>query len=249
MSEMEEQDLELIEAYLSGRLDAEARAGVEQRQAQDAAFARQLLIWQESRQALAPAREAFGQLLAGVVAAEEGAQVRDLRRRRWRYTLAAAVAILLLIAGLSWYALRPEGQVYERLYASHFSAPPSPFVLRGAGADSLLGAGAAAYEAGDYAGAYRLWTAVGDHPRAAELQLYRGICLLATGSAAAAVPLLQAAAADPQVAPSARWYLALALLRQGQTDPARVLLQDLAQRQGGLAARAQALLDDMGAAP
>ena len=248
---MEERDLDLITRHLEGTLSPAEAEEVAHRLATEPAFARRRQLVEESERALRLPTEAFRDTLAAVMAEEE-VPARPVRRLWWPYAVAAGLALLIAI-GLGWYAQRARTPDWQALYASHFSPPPSPFLLRDASpdpADVSLFQGATAYEAQAYAEAAQAWTQVPDtHPQAAVAQLYTGISWLAAGEAARAIERLEALAqsdADPSVRATAQWYLALAWLRRQDPVQARPWLEQLAAQPGAYASRAQALLAQMG---
>lgn len=248
MSAMQEADLELIDRYLAGACTEAERAEVERRMAQEVAFAQQVNLLRELNRAIPDRSAGFQAALAGVMAEVEAGQATPKRMRvRWYYSAAAALVLLLGIGLALW--LRPQPLTYQQLAMQRFTPPPSPFLLREGGAtDSLLTAGAQAYERGDYRQAAQVWAALpSDHPRASQVRLYQGIARLAADQPDQAEALLAALRdhPEPEVAQSARWYLALTYLRQGQPAAAQPLLADLAQTQGSLAQRAQALLAEL----
>ncbi|MCB0579554.1 MAG: tetratricopeptide repeat protein [Phaeodactylibacter sp.] len=150
----------------------------------------------------------------------------------------AAAAALLLIGG---YFLIQQPPGHEALFARHFDYLPSAVETRGgARADGPAAyeetAGARdkamqAYEAGEYQQARRLMEEyLSENKRDNEVRLYLGIVLLGEGDPAGAIDNLEAALANlpqPAYERPARWYLALAYLRNGQPEQARALLAAL----------------------
>jgi TolA-binding protein len=87
-----------------------------------------------------------------------------------------------------------------------------------------------AYEKGDYILASELLESfLSTNPEHTEGLYYLGLCLLETGQEARAADLMeQVRINDPSYYPEATWHLALAHVKEGDTQEARILMTELA---------------------
>ena len=91
----------------------------------------------------------------------------------------------------------------------------------------------APYARGDYGAAdLELARFLRAHPGQAEASFYRGVSLLMLGKSEEAAKLLKSAASSPSTPAEAAWYLALALLKSGDTEAALVSLDEVGQKAG-----------------
>lgn len=90
-----------------------------------------------------------------------------------------------------------------------------------------------AYENGDYAQAVEgLEVFLSRNPEHTDGLFYMGLSLLETGQESRAADLLdQVRINDPSYYPDATWYLALARVKEGDTQEARMLMTELANGQ------------------
>ena len=86
-----------------------------------------------------------------------------------------------------------------------------------------------AYEQGDYILASELLESfLSRYPENTEGLYYLGLCLLETGQESRAADLMeQVRMNDPSYYPEATWYLALAHVKEGDTQEARILMTEL----------------------
>jgi len=164
-------------------------------------------------------------------------------RRHGRYALAAAVVLLALIF---LPRLIPQQPSPEALFAANFEPFPNQFQLRGE-QDSLLNQFAAFYGQQQYSQALQVLAQLeaADPSLKNQLAFYRGICELATGNTPAAIEALQPLQESPLLGENARWYLALAYLKEGQTTTASQLLNQLVQEGSTYAPKAKKILDQL----
>lgn len=158
-----------------------------------------------------------------------------------RWLAAAAVVGAALLAGLWVARSRPEASRPE-VPPTSASAPANPwrdlpvaaaeyrpvapedellFRSEEGTRDDGFAAAMTPYGRGDYAGAdVGLARFLATHPDHAAAAFYRGVSLLLLGKPAEARPLLASAATARRAPAEARWYLALALLKSGDTREA-----------------------------
>jgi len=166
-------------------------------------------------------------------------------------SFAASIAVLL-VAGYFLYT-QPSGN--EAVFARHFDYLPSATDAEGgdrnlpatrAGAEEAAEQrtkAMQAYEEGDYRQAKSLMEKyLSGNPADTEIQLYLGIVLLGEGRADLAITKLSAALEAlprPAYERPARWYLALAFLRDGQPEKAGALFAELSEGNDRYAAGAR----------
>lgn len=163
--------------------------------------------------------------------------------RRIPVWIAAAASLALALTAVWWWqqSARPDA---VQLAQSYIATPYPPPVASMGASDTLPAAIQSAYLAyrtGDFAAAAGQLSALANSPDVSdEILFYAGESSLQTGQTERAIQYFD------RVRPgywreSADWRCALALLRSGQTDRARVLLEQL--RQTGRKTQAEALLE------
>lgn len=139
----------------------------------------------------------------------------------------------LPVAAAAYRLPRPED---ELVFRSPEEAPPAAAFV----------AAMAPYARGDYGAAdLELGRFLRAHPGQAEASFYRGVSLLILGKSEEAAKLLKSAASSPSPLPEAAWYLALALLKSGETEAALVPLDEVGQKAGPHQAHAAQLAGEV----
>ncbi|MEL7162763.1 MAG: hypothetical protein AAFN92_18540 [Bacteroidota bacterium] len=199
-------------------------------------FARQAARGREELGSEEEARELLGEIdglleerfsdTGAHAGAKSVGKVRSLRRY---YAIAAA--LLLLLAVGYWWTTRQPAFDAETVYASAFSPYANELNGRTMGeadpADTLaptLRAALLAYDRRDYAQAADSFAVHLNQAPASGPELYYGISLLAAGRTTAARDVLAPLRTDPDYGDPARWYHALALVRQPDLTAARAAL-------------------------
>ncbi|MEO0734095.1 MAG: hypothetical protein AAFZ52_14765 [Bacteroidota bacterium] len=207
-------------------------------------FARQAARGREELGSEAEAQELLGELdslfeerFAGTRAQEGAAagakSVAKVRSLRQYYAIAAS--LLLLVATGYWWATRQPVFDAEATYAAAFSPYANELSGRTMGevdpADTLaptLRAALLAYDRREYATAADSFAVQLIQAPAAAPTLYYGISLLAAGRTADARKVLAPLRTDANYGDPARWYHALALVRQPDLTAARDALNAIA---------------------
>jgi hypothetical protein len=145
---------------------------------------------------------------------------------------AAAVALLLIIAYAGYHYWGAISQ--ERLFAQNFHPMENPYPVLRSGDPKIadnpeLQMALGFYLKGDFAASLpHLENYLADHSPDSQASLLAANVYLQTGRAQQAVQLLlQLQKEDPQLQGFAKWYLALAYLKLGQTESARQLLYSI----------------------
>ena len=242
---MNEADLQLIDQYLSGGLTPAEVQKMETRLAEDQEFARFFAQYQQqnnyldyrAKGGLLPdqldslAREFWQDAPSTVPAAAEAesisSQTARIRRLRRYYSIAATV-VLLLIAG--WWLSRGNPAIDgPSLYASQMEIPRIDNSLRGETdpADSLYQAAVTAYNAADYNQARPLMDRyLEEYELDSELLLAYAVASIEEGAYdEAEIALRQLEATNSLLRTEVPFYRAMMLLKQGEVDDARVLLE------------------------
>lgn len=212
---------EAIEAYLIGTMPAPERERFEVEMAHDLRLKAEVDLQRENM--LAVELGGLRQNMQAIMQEDSlhtGGQAPAERSSSpsWTGYLKYAAAIALLVTVSVWWFARPSAN--ERLFAAHFTADPGLPVPMSITNDPVFHDAMVAYKLGDYHEARTKWAVLlADRPANDTLRYYMGSAALAGGSAAGAVPLLQAVASDSTSAFSgkARWYLFLSYLRTGDT--------------------------------
>ena len=173
-----------------------------------------------------------------------------------RHLLSIAAAAAVLLAAGYFVFFQPPGN--EALFAEHFDYLPSAVNSRGEGQNTpsayeegpgLRTKALKAYEAGQYELAQSLMEKhLAENSRDAEVRLYLGILLLGEGKAEPAAGHLEATLNNlpkPTYERPAKWYLALAMLRKGETEQAKALFLELENGRDRYAMSSRAVLKQL----
>ncbi|GAB4487521.1 MAG: hypothetical protein OHK0019_02670 [Saprospiraceae bacterium] len=232
---MNETLYESLRKYRLNKMSAEEKADFEQKLANDPAFATEVAEYATVLAALQ--QEGDRQLdaqLSGYAKEllQTGFQPSKVRRmttfRRILYVAAAAVA-LLLVAIPFWLNNRVS-QTPEQIFAAHFTPLPAPEVR-----DASPQAWREAYAKGDYQRAVgELNTILADQTvtQRSEASLYLGVSQLALGNTKEALAAFRQVSRDSYDWESAQWYSALALLKLGKKDDAKIIVDDIVHQSG-----------------
>ncbi len=158
-----------------------------------------------------------------------------------------AVAVILSLIGIAALLYLSSPLAPHKLFSAYFEPYPNILTSIGSDAPDLLHQGLLMYEMKDYDSAVVLLNEalpLSDQPSA--LALYLGNAYLALDKPEVALPYLEAAyGKGDEFAAPARWYTAMALLRQGKIAETVDLLNVLTQQQGYYAEQAGELLDKL----
>lgn len=248
---MEEQnDEELIDKYLLGRLNGNALEEFRKKLADDPALRAEL----ESQQVLftgirqtgrAQWKEQLELLHADMQRTE--APPRRLHAVKRGFWLAAAVCLLVL-SGI-WLVVNRAGNGDDRLFQEYFTPYP---VLAGTtrSADSPnatpLQTAVSKYAAGDYAESIRLFTAIPGIEKDEMTLFYLGNAYLGNNEAGLAEEVFRKYLANyHRLAPESKWYLCLALLKQEKKEAAKRALRELASEDNSYGKKAASLLEHL----
>jgi len=251
---------ENIESYLKHDLTEEARSAFEQELQQDPALAKEvelhkaLQVLQEPNHVL-QFREAFAKVKEEAKTnnvTQESTAVRKeapVRQLNWRLPVGIAASLLLLVTLVILVTNPNKPSTNNELLAGFYEPYPLNLTVRNGNnmpqqPQSINGAANAAYAAKRYDTAILLWSQLAATQELPVLsRLYMGSALIALDSAEGAITQLDRFLQDTTaLLNDAKWYLALAYIKNDQLSKARPVLQELINKRSRYAKESQALL-------
>jgi len=218
-------DIEQIEQYLSGELNAEQRQSFEQRLHTDHEFAETFKIYQAIEEEMTTdneddLRNELGPHTSKYFESNAGAKVIPINRKRqrwWMYATAAAASIVILLLWKPWADKKLSN---EELYAKNAVPENLPSFVRGSNNDSLLINASEAFNRKDYAAAKPLLDSISKlRPTEAQLQLADGIANTETANYNIAIEKFDVLAAGQSIYKyDAMFWKGLTFLKQGKKD-------------------------------
>ncbi len=221
-----------IEDYLDGRLDEAGRTAFEAELATDPELAQLLALAREARERLSRqwAAEDADRALSATLS-QLGKQhfnspaviKKPWLVRRWPQ-LAAAAAVAALLIWVAW----PAGET--RLYARYREFPEAAFVVRSnEPGQAELAEATTAFNEGDFAKALPILEKHCQiHPDDREIRFFLALCQLELGRTPEAVAGLEQIAQTPNSwTGEARWFLALAYLKEKNRAQCAVVLRSI----------------------
>ena len=257
-----EQLYEQIESYLSGDMDGKASRAFEARLEADPELKRQVELHREIAAALADREEirlentlreiANGTL--GPANAQTEPEPKPPPNLFARFPVArylAAAGIALLVGVGIWWAISsvlstPSSQ---HLYLAYYEPYPAPSYLRDDPGQDLNPRDQAfqTYMKGDYEQATQLFTKLLETGEDLQVRFLLGVSELENGNTEKARNHFWKVIEDGKnlYVTQARWYTALAYLKEEQPGSAEPILEDLAREKGKYADLASKLLSEM----
>lgn len=244
---------EEIEAYLEGNLSRPELVAFESRMEQDPELKQQVSLHQRIAAAVADQEEIqLENTLQEVVEQEGGGTVRFFARFPvMRYAAAAAIALLIAIS--IWWSVSSvlTSDSPQELFAENYEFYPGPASLRGS-EDPIpynpTEQAFLAYQQHDFQAAKEQFSELlAEDPTNTELIFFQALCNLELDNTN------QARTGFGQVIDQgnnfylmqSRWYLALAWLKEGNSEEATTILSELSQEKGKYARSAEKLLEEM----
>jgi hypothetical protein len=232
---------EQIEAYLDDELSAEERAAFEVALKNKPGLQEEVRAHQATRRAVeAYASQRTHDRVSKIFASQQKQQRPGFSTGMLR--IAAAVALVLAMGIAYFYLQAPNA---AQLAEDYLEPYPDRITTMGQNDANALATAIQAYNQAQYDEAIAAFQQIPPgHPQQPLIDLYIGVSALETGRtplARSALQPLAEQAGDYQAA--ARWYLALAYLKEGDTAAARPLLNLLITADGYKAESARRLLD------
>jgi tetratricopeptide (TPR) repeat protein len=232
MTELNPQDIQLIERYLDGQLEGNENTIFTQRMAMDTDFKRAVESYEEAVLAVKLAGEdGITAVLKQEQAKLGGAQVVPINAKTpktfsiLRGSLVAAGIAALLFVGY-WILDKPK--TLSPLVAAYFQPYPALGITRGDETQDIATEALRTYAVNDYKNAIPLLGQSFQLKKDSLLLFYKSIAYLGIGQAAQAQPILTALQGSESVpTESVEWYLALVYIELGDKEKAIPLLQKL----------------------
>lgn len=247
-----EYDSETIGKYLKKELSPAEQSAFEDRLLTDPTLAEEVKLQQEVEYGMDAyySREQWKARLQETEAAlraEEDKQKWWSRKRLFWLAATAASLLILLTAGYFFFSSSPSApQLFEAYYQPY---PNVAAPLERSGNEKEASGPFALYEQGAYEAAvpaFEKAMANQQNPQPA-LNFYYAISLLETGKTNEAITKLEMVnnSRDLRFAKPARWYLALAYLKQNQPGEAKKLLKEMVEESADYREKAAQLLNEL----
>ena len=205
----------------------------------DASVSAMVDNWNEDRNNKDPEKEEIRNFVSSSLAGRP--EKRPTGRVFIRYALPAAAVIAGAIFMINILSPKSPDELFANYYEP-FNAVPE--VTRGTEDERAFSNGIESYRNGKYMEASVAFTEIlRQDPTSVQAQFFLGITAVASGEFDKAAGVLrQVAVAGGGYSKEAKWYLALALLRTGDTEGVKENLKTLAESPGYYSERAAALL-------
>ena len=217
-----------IEKYLTNKLSTEEIKEFDKKLLEDDAFAEEVQFHQRLQMAIElEGKEQLRKeltLLGNSLSNTEAPQTlnRPIWKRPWIYAAAAAIAFIFFLRFYTNQSVIPDS---DDLYTQYIDVP-SMRVVRGEVTDSLMQLAYSAYSGGDYLAAKELLTeAVQVDSSQVLAKFYLGITCLKLDEASKALTYFKQIPQAHAYSPHARWYIAMAYLKQHNLEACKNELQ------------------------
>ena len=172
------------------------------------------------------------------------AKIIPLYRKPW--VLSAAASVILLVT-LTFYFLREQTPLNEKLYAAHFEPFDSPGsgLTRGTNEVTLKTQAYEAYDNGNYKVATQLFEQIVNEKEDAIAQLCLGNTYLAQNDLSKAEKVFtEMLTKQSELITQAKWYLALTYLKENKMERAKATLWEIS-KSSTYGEKAQQLLKEL----
>lgn len=245
---MDEKLFETMENYINGRMTAEEQQSFEREMSSNPELREEVEMHRKLVSSIET--ESVRQMLEQIHEenfSENEAPVVPMRSRSRYFPLAIAASVALLILA-GWWVFSLQSSQPEALYAAYFSPAEGLPTTLGYTDNAQFAEGMISYKLGDYAEALDYWQPLlSADPANDTLNYFSGLAYLAGEQPEQAITYLDKVVenetSDYQT--DARWYLALAYLKNEQTSEARNLLQALAEEDSPYREESREILEKM----
>ncbi|MEM1321703.1 MAG: hypothetical protein AAGG75_15705 [Bacteroidota bacterium] len=222
---------QLIDQYLRGKMSAQERQSFEERLAQDAELAGQLEQYKASTELLEHHADEQLRARVGRIHREMKAEAQPTKGASRRNLLLALILLLAALLLIGWWFSRSTSPASpEQLYAQYHQSYPLSFTRRDSGDDSPLLRANQLYKQKAYDQALPLLQAELANDDNPKLRFAVGLCQLETEQIPQALRNFQTLidSNDPLYQQPARWYAALASLKNNDLSGTTRYLQAIA---------------------
>ncbi len=242
-------DIILLERYLENSLSAEEAGAVEKRIADEPEFAElyqnELLLVRGIRLSHLKTKLEELKVIEGDMSSTSRPAGRVLSIQTFWRPLAIAAGLTLLAVA---YSLWNNSSNPQELFAANFKPYPNVFepVVRGTGEQNKRAEAFAAYEKGEYkvaAEGFKQLLQVNEEPGV--LLLLGNANLMLDRTSEAKENFVTLSKDFDELDLLAKWYLSLCYLKMGETDSARVLLDEIVGQGGSYSEKAKELLNKL----
>lgn len=220
--ENNQENVDLIDAYLLGTLDSD----------QLAEFNERMELYPDFRQ-MVKDQKALMQSVEEINLQDSlesfHAEIKEEPQKKWmsREWLALAASILVLISVSTW-AIFNSGNSAEKVFAANFKPDPGLPTTMGTASDYEFYYGMVNYKRKEYSEAINRWEPLyAANPENDTVVYFLGVANLANGNARQAEKYLQMAKQKTESVfyEETKYYLALSLLKENKIDEAKAVLE------------------------
>ena len=222
---------ELIEKYVNGEMSDAERKAFEDNLTDDTKLANELLSYQKSRLAIKAAirqeiREDTGKAL------QDWKNKKKRRTRRiYRWSIAATILLITAI-GISFFIGNKQTVSPDQLFAAHFELPKVSNIRTNSSDHPIFEQAVTAFYEKSFTTVLDLLSPQATDPDislSSDALIMLGVSHLALNNLSQAINVLQKVDSSGSLYQDAEWYLALAYLKNGQTNEAKQILGKIAQ--------------------
>ena len=241
-------NFELIEAYLEGKLTGEELKAFEKRTESDSDFAS---LVQDYSIAIKSIEEFGKQKLKNRLRKIHFEEITNKTRfgRRELLKLAAVFIGLLIVSGPFLYNYLSGGSNYQNLYADNFALYPDILSQRSENGNLMLDEAMSYYKNRDFENASVLFQKLDSQNLSMgnAIKLYSGISYLGAEKTDEAEIIFRNIINEKEnpFAGQANWYLALLTIKRENPEDAKILLAEIIQNKSYNHAKATKLLDEI----
>jgi len=248
---MNHKDMEEIERYLKEDVTAEEKQRIEDRILVDTPFRKRVEVFKEYRLMHQPESQQFRKVLDKVQSeyrhqTTSGSAASPAPRKY--LLIAASISLICVLGAIAYFSSLYEPKP-EALYARYFTLPADNITVRGDEAQALLNQAMAYYNDQNFESAIQQFDSWQQkNPDSAAVSFYSAISHMALDELQPAIAQLEKVVSNRSSTTylfASRWYLALAYLKNNQSESSKKILKELAKGSSSYALKAQQLLGEL----
>lgn len=240
-------ELEKIDKFLSGEMNAEEKTSFEEQIEKDEALREEVALHQDVRLGIGKHQEAdlknkLQQKEAELRQKDDTGKTGKSGKIFWWTAMAAGISLLLV----AFFWLFSEDST-QALYAEYYRPYPNVVAPIDRAQPSTINENPyQLYEAGQYAEAIPLFEEQLEQEAVPVVHFYLGLSYLETQQVSMAIEQLKTAAkANHNLSTAARWYLGLGYLQAGEEEEASAIFSQLAGSENDFQEKAQEILEEL----